>query len=323
MGCHKLTYHDRERALEVNPFFIEKGLEVNGVSEKKCVRTYRYGFQGQEKDDEIKGAGNSLNYTFRMHDPRLGRFLSIDPLAPDYPHNSPYAFSENRVIDAVELEGAEALELSKVRAYNDGCILTFTMDTEVENNLKIGVRTTRYPTGVVTDKFGIPSIDKEVVLATDGRNLIKNDEKVKLGSAVPGSDQKTEFLMNFYVAGGTSITFDSYFGSVVSDENGNIAGYNGQIPNDGINGVLTINSSGSFVEGFSGPEDYLITIQTFDADGNLFSSSTLDSREKYSMDVVIPDGGTYSISGSGIDTFEYSGSITYCVDACSSEGTDQ
>ncbi len=33
------------------------------------------GFQGQEKDDEIKGEGNSLNYTYRMHDPRLGGFL--------------------------------------------------------------------------------------------------------------------------------------------------------------------------------------------------------------------------------------------------------
>ena len=69
--------------------------------------SYRYGFQGQEKDDEIKGEGNSLNYTFRMHDPRVGRFLSLDPLAPQYPHNSPYAFSENRVIDGIELEGLE------------------------------------------------------------------------------------------------------------------------------------------------------------------------------------------------------------------------
>ncbi|HBH05977.1 MAG TPA: hypothetical protein DDX92_05190 [Flavobacteriales bacterium] len=68
---------------------------------------YRYGFQGQEKDDEWKGSGNSINYKYRMHDPRLGRFLSLDPLAPDYPHNSPYAFSENRVIDGVELEGLE------------------------------------------------------------------------------------------------------------------------------------------------------------------------------------------------------------------------
>ena len=63
--------------------------------------SYRYGFQGQEKDDELKGEGNSLNYTFRMHDPRVGRFLSLDPLAPQYPHNSPYAFSDNRVIDII------------------------------------------------------------------------------------------------------------------------------------------------------------------------------------------------------------------------------
>jgi RHS repeat-associated protein len=70
-------------------------------------RSYVYGFQGQEKDDEIKGEGNSINYKYRVHDPRLGRFLSVDPLAPDYPWNSTYAFSENRVIDGVELEGLE------------------------------------------------------------------------------------------------------------------------------------------------------------------------------------------------------------------------
>ena len=43
-----------------------------------------------------------------MHDPRVGRFFKVDPLASKYPHNSPYAFSENRVIDAIELEGLEA-----------------------------------------------------------------------------------------------------------------------------------------------------------------------------------------------------------------------
>jgi hypothetical protein len=42
-----------------------------------------------------------------MHDPRIGRFFAIDPLSYNYPHNSPYSFSENRVIDAVELEGGE------------------------------------------------------------------------------------------------------------------------------------------------------------------------------------------------------------------------
>jgi RHS repeat-associated protein len=67
----------------------------------------RLGFQAQEMDDEIKGDGNSVNYKFRMHDPRLGRFFAVDPLASKYPYNSTYAFSENRVVDGVELEGLE------------------------------------------------------------------------------------------------------------------------------------------------------------------------------------------------------------------------
>ena len=68
---------------------------------------YRYGFQGQEKDDEIKGEGNSLNYTFRMHDPRVGRFFAVDPLTAQYPWYSPYQFSGNTPIRFVELEGME------------------------------------------------------------------------------------------------------------------------------------------------------------------------------------------------------------------------
>ncbi len=68
---------------------------------------FRYGFQGQESDDEVKGEGNSINYKYRMHDPRIGRFFAVDPLEMNFPHNSPYAFSENRVIDAVEMEGLE------------------------------------------------------------------------------------------------------------------------------------------------------------------------------------------------------------------------
>jgi RHS repeat-associated protein len=68
---------------------------------------HAYGFQNQLLDDEIKGNGNSVNYKYRMHDPRIGRFFAIDPLSAKYPWNSSYAFSENRVVDAIELEGLE------------------------------------------------------------------------------------------------------------------------------------------------------------------------------------------------------------------------
>jgi hypothetical protein len=74
---------------------------------------YRYGFQNQEMDDEIAGEGNSLNYAFRMHDPRLGRFFAVDPLSDKFPWNSSYAFSENRLLDGVELEGLEFEPLNK------------------------------------------------------------------------------------------------------------------------------------------------------------------------------------------------------------------
>ncbi|WP_308993698.1 polymorphic toxin type 50 domain-containing protein [Mariniflexile litorale] len=68
---------------------------------------YRYGFQGQEMDNEVKGEGNSLNYKFRMHDPRVGRFFATDPLTHKYPWYSPYQFAGNKVIEFNELEGLE------------------------------------------------------------------------------------------------------------------------------------------------------------------------------------------------------------------------
>ena len=88
--------------------------------------SYRYGFQGQEKDDEIKGSGNSVNYKYRMHDPRLGRFFAVDPLIAKYPFYSSYAFSGNRVIDMVELEGLEP-EKPKILDY------TLTESTDQED----------------------------------------------------------------------------------------------------------------------------------------------------------------------------------------------
>jgi RHS repeat-associated protein len=112
MGCLKLTYYNQGNALEVNANFFGEALEKNAPSDFFCLKAYTYGFQGQESDDEISGTGNAVSYKYRVHDPRIGRFLSIDPLAPDYPWNSPYAFSENRVMDAVELEGLEAAPLN-------------------------------------------------------------------------------------------------------------------------------------------------------------------------------------------------------------------
>jgi RHS repeat-associated protein len=88
---------------------------------------YRYGFNGKENDNEVKGEGNQQDYGMRIYDPRLGKFLSVDPLSKDYPWNSTYAFAENDVIRNTDLDGAEKFPykhpnrypvLGKVSRYN-------------------------------------------------------------------------------------------------------------------------------------------------------------------------------------------------------------
>ncbi|AEV97055.1 hypothetical protein A4D02_18200 [Niastella koreensis] len=69
---------------------------------------YRYGFNGKENDNEVKGEGNQQDYGMRVYDPRLGKFLSVDPLTNSYPFYTPYQFSGNMPITAVDLDGSEA-----------------------------------------------------------------------------------------------------------------------------------------------------------------------------------------------------------------------
>lgn len=68
---------------------------------------YRYAFNGKETDNEIKGEGLQYDYGFRVYDPRLGKFLSVDPLFKGYPWYTPYQFAGNKPIVADDLDGLE------------------------------------------------------------------------------------------------------------------------------------------------------------------------------------------------------------------------
>jgi RHS repeat-associated protein len=68
---------------------------------------YRYGFNGKEEDDEVKGDGNQIDYGMRVYDPRLGRFLSTDPITDKYPWYTPYQFAGNKPIWCIDLDGLE------------------------------------------------------------------------------------------------------------------------------------------------------------------------------------------------------------------------
>jgi len=77
------------------------------VGRKFDAGKYRYGFNGKEKDNDVKGEGNQYDYGFRVYDSRLGKFLSVDPLFKGYPWNCPYSYAEGDVIRAIDLDGLE------------------------------------------------------------------------------------------------------------------------------------------------------------------------------------------------------------------------
>ena len=69
---------------------------------------FRYGFNGQENDNDVKGTGNQQDYGMRIYDPRIGKFLSVDPLEKAYSMLSTYQFSSNTPIATIDLDGSEA-----------------------------------------------------------------------------------------------------------------------------------------------------------------------------------------------------------------------
>lgn len=61
----------------------------------------------KENDNEVKGEGKEQDYGVRIYNPRIGKFLSVDPLTPKYPELTPYQFASNRPIDGIDLDGLE------------------------------------------------------------------------------------------------------------------------------------------------------------------------------------------------------------------------
>ena len=81
---------------------------------------YRFGFNGKEIDGEVNGAGNIYDYGARIYNPRLGKFLSIDPISRNYPWYTPYQFAGNTPIQAIDLDGLEDTYYMDVFVHPDG-----------------------------------------------------------------------------------------------------------------------------------------------------------------------------------------------------------
>jgi len=110
---------------------------------------YRYGFNGKEKSNEMNGGGVDYDYGFRIYDARIGKFLSVDPIAKNFPWNSPYTFAENRVIEGIDFDGLEVLIVNKV---HDADIYNVGMKNDSKDEINVYAHGT--PRGLGNNEAG-------------------------------------------------------------------------------------------------------------------------------------------------------------------------
>jgi len=105
---------------------------------------YRYGFQGMEADNEVKGDGNSYTTHFRQLDPRVGRWLSIDPKASSLSWQSPYCSMDNNPILYNDVLGDWVKVRFSKKAKKNGGIATLKKTFKTEYNLDVEFKKTLF-----------------------------------------------------------------------------------------------------------------------------------------------------------------------------------
>ena len=101
--------------------------------------SYKYGFNGKEKDEEgLGGGGSTYDYGFRIYNPALGRFLSVDPLSKSYPWYTPYQFAGNKPIVAIDLDGLEEYIVHNIYNKKTGELMSVSVSSfkDVSGNLR-------------------------------------------------------------------------------------------------------------------------------------------------------------------------------------------
>lgn len=86
------------------------GMQLEGRSWNS--KEYRFGFQGQETENDMYGDGNAYSYKYRMYDARIGRFFSVDPMTDKHPDYTPYAYCYNNPINYIDPFGLDTFNIN-------------------------------------------------------------------------------------------------------------------------------------------------------------------------------------------------------------------
>ncbi|MBA3987371.1 MAG: hypothetical protein H0X63_12560, partial [Flavobacteriales bacterium] len=152
-----LIYQRALSAGEISDLYASTCEDLEGAPGEEGIAGggYRYGFNGMEKDDEVKGNGNSYDFGARIYDPRIGRWLNLDPSSDKYPGWSPYNFALNSPLSIIDPDGkesnrAQAVTVSEFMGYLKQEKLTTVKD--IYNHLKSN--STQVPRYIYTKNEG-------------------------------------------------------------------------------------------------------------------------------------------------------------------------
>jgi RHS repeat-associated protein len=200
---------------------INQGIGAGSLGDG-VIKTYRYGFNGKEKDDEVYNAdGTEYDYGMRIYDSRLARFLSVDPLFKRYPWNSTYAFAENDVIRCIDLDGCEKVQTKDGPVYGPRIVKTDYKDLTFQQKLS----TLYYETPKPEPMFELKFVTKGgVSLEGEGR-IFGYGAGGKIGESTPittatFSDQGIKTSLGGAEKAGASYTLGFFSGSISTDASG-------------------------------------------------------------------------------------------------------
>ncbi|HBG69518.1 MAG: hypothetical protein A2W93_00675 [Bacteroidetes bacterium GWF2_43_63] len=144
------------------------------------TENYRFGFNGKENDNEVKGTGNQQDYGMRIYDPRLGRFLCADPLivqGQQYPWYSPYQFAGNKPIQFIDLDGLEECEPYQ-RRINWLMVSTFQTAAKASGEFMYRNKYEKHKYDGFNQDYNYEGVENEDnIVRTDFSGIVKRDER--------------------------------------------------------------------------------------------------------------------------------------------------
>ena len=190
------------------------GMQMANRGLNASIGLYRFGFNGHEKDDEVKGSGNHLSFGDYGYDARLGRRWNIEPKIGKYPSFSSYLVFGNNPIINMDPDGEDKVYFNAdgteaYREKNNKEFKTYIKANKNAGNPQVSVANWK--------EVAMPKIinerptnikGKEIVEATTGIDYQKNDYLI---AARVGyfNQAKNSGQLNLYTEGGNAIPQDA------------------------------------------------------------------------------------------------------------------